>query len=52
MKPGILYPDEIAKIYASNSVAFFNEKVLPQEIACDADVFLSTDPWTKSCNPY
>ncbi len=45
---GILYPDETAKIYVSNSVPFFNKKVLPQEIfARGAEVMLSTDTWTE-----
>ncbi len=49
---GILFPDETAKIYVSNSVSFFNEKVLPQEIfARNAQVFLTTDSWSEELQP-
>ena len=45
---GILYPGETARIYVSNSVSFFNEKVLPQEIfAREAVVQLASDSWVE-----
>lgn len=49
---GILYPEETPRIYVSNSVQFFNEKVLPQEIfARDAEVKLMTDTWAETLQP-